>query len=369
MRAKMKGWTAVAGALLLGSMLGGCGGSRLALPAPDAIQPRVITTPTRFDTDDPAIWINPADRAQSLVLGTDKDSDGALYAFDLSGKVVGTVLGLKRPNNVDVGYGLPLGGKPTDIAVVTERERRRLRIFRLPDLQSVEAGDLVVFEGDANRAPMGVALYQRPKDGAMFVFVSGKAGPTDGYLAQYRLADNGAGQAAITLVRYFGRYSGRKEIEAIAVDQELGYVYYSDESFGVRKYAADPDAPGANDELASFGTTGFAEDREGISIYRVDAATGYILVSDQQANRLRIYRREGEPGRPHEHALMKSVPLAAIESDGNEVTSEGLGAAFPHGLLVAMSNGRVFHYYAWEDIAGPDLKRAEGPRQPAAREE
>ena len=62
---------------------------------------------------------------------------------------------------------------------------------------------------------------------------------------------------------------------------------------------------------------------------------------------------------PHEHALLKTVPVAAIESDGSEVTSASLGPKFPHGLLVAMSNGRVFHYYAWEDIAGRELKQRE----------
>ena len=327
-------------------------------PAPNALKPRVITEPTKFDTDDPAIWIHPTDRAKSLIVGTDKNSDGALYVYDLDGKIVNVVHGLKRPNNVDIAYGLSLGGKPTDIAVTTERELKRLRVFTVPDMTCVDKGDLVVFDGDANRAPMGIALYKRPRDGAMFAFVGGKSGPPTGYIGQYRLADDGTGHVKMTLVRQFGAYSGKKEIEAIAVDAELGYVYYSDETFGVRKYAADPDAPDAGRELAVFGTTGYTSDHEGISIYKINDGTGYLLVSDQQANQFRIYPREGAPGRPHEHALLKTVPVSAIECDGSEVTSLALGPKFPHGLFVAMSNGKVFHYYAWEDIAGTDLKIA-----------
>lgn len=329
-----------------------------AAAAPGALRPVVITEPTLHDTDDPAIWIHPTDRSKSLIVGTDKDSDGALYVYDLHGKIVQRVGGLKRPNNVDIGYGLLLGGRPTDIAVTTEREMQRLRIFALPDMRPVDGGDLLVFGGDKNRAPMGIALYRRPRDGAMFAFVGGKSGPPVGYIGQYRIEDGGAGQVKLTLVRQFGRYSGRKEIEAIAVDAELGYVYYSDETVGVRKYAADPDAPRANDELALFGTTGFAGDHEGISIYKVNDGTGYLLVSDQQANQFRVYKREGEPGRPHEHTLVKTVPVAAIESDGSEVTSAVLSPKFPAGLFVAMSNGRVFHFYSWADIAGRDLKVA-----------
>jgi 3-phytase len=327
-------------------------------PAANTLAPRVVTQPARYDTDDPAIWIDRADPSRSLIVGTDKEADGALYVYDLGGRIVNRVGGLKRPNNVDIAYGLPLGGTPTDIAVTTERDMMRLRVFSLPGMTSIDNGDLVVFDGDTNRAPMGIALYRRARDGAMFAFVGGKAGPLTGYIGQYRLADDGTGHVKMTLIRSFGAYSGRKEIEAIAVDVELGYVYYADESVGVHKYKADPDAPDANTELALFATSGFAGDHEGISIYKVNDGTGYILVSDQQANQFRVYPREGAPGRPHEHRLVKTVPVAAIESDGCEVTNVDLGPAFPHGLFVAMSNGRVFHYYAWEDIAGQDLKIA-----------
>ena len=315
-----------------------------------AVHPRIITEPAKHDTDDPAIWINTADPARSLVLGTDKNSDGALLAYDLAGKIVRSVTGLKRPNNVDLVKGFKLGGREVDLAVVTEREQRRLRVFTLPDLTGADDGDLVVFGGDPERAPMGVAFYRRPRDGAVFVIVGGKSGPAEGYLAQYRLEDDGAGKVKITLVRQFGAYSGRAEIEAIAVDAELGYVYYSDETFGVRKYAADPDAPDANRELALLATKGFESDHEGISIYKHTDGTGYILVSDQQAHRFPIFPRQGTTGKPHDHPKLKTVDVAAIESDGSEITSTPL-PGFPGGLFVAMTEGKVFHFYAWDDIA------------------
>jgi 3-phytase len=333
-------------AATLGLLVAGC--ERVA---PDqAIAPRVVTTAAPHDTDDPAIWINRGNPAQSLVVGTDKDTDGALMAFDLQGKVVGSVPGLQRPNNVDVAYGLMLGGRPVDIAVLTEREAQRLRVFRLPDLAPLDTGDLSVFDGDTTRGPMGIALYTRPSDGAIYAIVGGKTGPDGSYLWQYRLEDNGAGQVQLTKVREFGAYSGRKEIEAIAVDNELGYVYYSDEQFGVHKYHADPAAPAANEELALFGTTGFAGDMEGISIYKTGPGTGYILVSNQQADTFRVFPREGTALNPHEHPLVKSVRLSTRESDGSDVTNVEL-PGFPGGLFVAMSTDRTFHYYAWADLA------------------
>jgi 3-phytase len=159
----------------------------------------------------------------------------------------------------------------------------------------------------------------------------------------------------VTKVRAFGAFSGTGEIEAVAVDDALGYVYYSDEAAGVRKYHADPDAAGAERELALFATTGFAADREGISIYASGEGTGYIVVSDQQANRFQMFRREGTAGDPHAHAVVRVVAVTAADSDGSEVTNAALGAAFPHGLFVAMSEGKVFHFYPWPALAGENL--------------
>lgn len=172
-------WTAIASIATFSSATSG-----FTKETPRAeIRPRVVTEPVKHDSDDPAIWVHPTDPSKSLIIGTDKNTDGSLYVFDLEGKIVQRVPGLKRPNNVDIAYGFQLGGKPVDIAVVTEREQQRLRVFALPDMKELDAGDLVVFDGDPKRSPMGIALYRRPRDGALFAIVSGKSGPKDGYLA------------------------------------------------------------------------------------------------------------------------------------------------------------------------------------------
>jgi len=337
--------------LLLVALAAGC----VRSPAPDPLAtnpplaPRVVSEPVPHDADDPAIWIHPEDPARTLVLGTDKDSAGGLYAFDLAGRIVARVAPLARPNNVDVLRGLRLGGRAVDVALVTEREAGRLRVFRLPDLAPLDVGGLPVMEGDPARVPMGVAGYRRARDGATFVFVGGKGGPADGYVVQYRLEEAAPGVVQATRVRAFGAYSGRKEIEAIAVDAERGWVYYSDEGFGVRKYAADPAAPEGNAELALLGATGFAGDHEGIAIRPGDRREGAIIVSNQQAWTFRVFAPAGPPGRPHDHRLRGSVRLSTRETDGCEI-SRGPLPGFPGGLFVAMSDDRTFHYYAWDDL-------------------
>lgn len=321
---------------------------------PVDLTPILATEPVGEDPDDPAIWIHPRDPSRSLIIGTDKTAApaGALFVFGLDGKIRQKISGLDRPNNVDVEYGLRLGGRQVDIAVATERYRSRLRIYRIaPDgsrLEELSPGGLPVFEGQVGEAaaPMGIALYKRPRDGAIFAIVGRKTGPREGYLWQYRVEDDGAGGVRLAKVREFGRFSGQGEIEAIAVDDELGYVYYADEGDGIHKWHADPDHPDASRELAHFGRDGFRGDREGIAIYAQPGGKGYIICTDQLPgnSEYRVYRREGAPGRPHDHSEAVAVLRGGADStDGIEVSAHRFGNRFPTGILVAMnSSGKNF---------------------------
>lgn len=321
--------------------------------APDALRPVLVTERVLNDSDDPALWIDTTDVTRSLVLGTDKgDTTGGVYVFNLDGRIdtLRTRRPMKRPNNVDAITGVLLGGQHVDIAVAAERGAMALRVFRLPEMTAIDGGGIPVFGNDSTRAPMGVALYLRASDGAVFVIAGGKSGPAQGYLTQLRLVDAGNGTLRGEPVREFGAYSGTKEIEAIVVDQQLGYVYYSDETVGIRKYHADPDHPQAAAELALFATSGFVQDHEGMAIYPTSDSTGYLLASDQQGRRLQVFRREGEAGNPHAHQSIATIPVSAEETDGMDVTARALGPRFPEGLLVMMSTDRTFHFYDWRDV-------------------
>lgn len=325
----------------------------------EKVLPVIVTDTVSFDTDDPAIWINPQNPEASLILGTDKDMDGALYVFGLDGKKIDSLIrrDINRPNNVDVGYGLKLASGPVDFAVTGERLTSKIRFFSLPDMTELMPGGLEVYAGESGenyRDLMGIALFQNPDTDKSYVIAGRKNGPTDGtYLWQYEILTDG-NEISLELVRKFGAYSGLKEIEAIAVDNELGYIYYSDEGAGVRKYYADPEK--GNEELSFFAQEGFADDHEGISIYKIDDQTGYILISDQGANRFHVFPREGSSENPNDHHLITIINTSTISSDGSEVSSLALGPNFPHGLFVAMSDDKTFQIYRWEDLAGNQLK-------------
>ena len=341
------------------------------------IRPQLGTAQVPNDPDDPAIWINAADPSKSLIFATDKmPGVGGLYVFGLDGTLKRTVAPLDRPNNVDVEYGFVSGGQKVDIAVVTERLKHRLRIFAIApdgsDLRDLAANGLPVLTGQQAPAsePMGIALYKRPRDGAIFAIVAPKTGARTNYLWQYRLAEvNGAVTA--TLVRRFGAFSQIGavageigEIEAVVVDDALGYVYYSDERYGIRKYHADPDHAQAGKELAVLGRGGYQGDREGLAIYSTPNGGGYLVSSDQipGGTRVMIYSRNGSGKGPHDQPLLAAIPTGADSTDGLDVTSTPL-PGFPNGLLAMMnSSPRNFLLYQWSAVAARLQDGAGSPR-------
>lgn len=310
------------------------------------IKPDFITQKTINDTDDPAIWVNPDDASKSIIFGTDKETNGGIYAFDLNGKIIEskTIRNVKRPNNVDLTYNFKINDSlTTAILAFTEREKQQIRIYSVPDMKPLDNGGIKVFEDESNanfRLPMGISFYLSPISNKTYLIVGRKDGPKKGYLYQYELQSVNNTIKAV-LVRKFGNFSAIKEIEAIAVDNENGFIYYSDEEFGVRKYYAEPSK--GNKELAVIGQGRFLTDIEGIAIAKTSEKGGYILISDQQKGMFNVFDRQT-------NQFIKAIDLTTVETDGCDVTTNNLGSKFPKGIFVAMNDSKEFYVYSFEKI-------------------
>ena len=290
------------------------------------------------------------------------ESMGGLYVFGLDGALRQSLTPLDRPNNVDVEYGFAAAGGSTDIAVVTERMQHRLRVFAIPPdggpLTDLAPAGLSVLAGETGDAsePMGIAVYKRPRDGAVFAIVAPKTGRTTNYLWQYRLESDPAGRMTATLVRRFGNFSrvGAEpdeigEIEAVVVDDALGYVYYSDERSAIRKYHADPDHPDAARELAVIGADGYMRRSRRAGDLRNGGAHRIPRVERSGARQHagQAVPARGRGANPHDHSDVRTVVTVSDSTDGLEVTSRPL-PGFPQGLLIMMnSSAKDFLLYDW----------------------
>lgn len=310
------------------------------------ITPDYISEQTAFDADDPAIWFNNDNPDKSVIFGTDKHTNGGVYAFDLKGEIIDslTIRNIKRPNNVDIGYSFPLNDTlTTDFLVTTEREAQQLRFFSIPNLRPLDLGGIKVFEDEKItdfKFPMGVATYQ--VDHKFYIFISRKKGPKQGYLYQYQIKYNDSLKTIqAKLVRKFGAFSGKKEIEAIAVDAQYGVVYYADETHCIRKYYANP-ARG-NQEISCFGESHFKRDIEGIAIAKTSITDGYIIVSDQQNGTFNFFDRKT-------NNFIQSIDLSTKGTDGCEVIASPVGALFPNGIFVAMNDNKNFYIYNFSKL-------------------
>ena len=256
----------------------------------------LFTRPVEYDADDPAFAYNSAEPDRSLLLGTDKQEKvGALFAFDLSGKVVAQSAPLDRPNNVDVlDEPQSFVGK-SPIAVVTERLQNRLKIFQVNWSGNIfvdVTGSTEVFASETgeDKAPMGVATWSYGE--RSFVFVTPKAGGTSRHLEQLELKWNPLTKKVDAVsVRRFGAFSGKKETESIVVDPETGRIFYSDEGNGVWVYDARPEA--VDRPLMLIRNPLHVGDHEGLAIM------GDLLVSTDQRKDRSYYwfydKRSGIP--------------------------------------------------------------------------
>ena len=79
-------------------------------------------------------------------------------------------------------------------------------------------------------------------------------------------------------------------------------------------------------------------DIEGIAIAKTGAASGYLIVSDQQRGLFNVYDRKT-------NAFITAINLTTLETDGCDVVTTPLGSAFPKGIFVAMNDAKNFYVY------------------------
>lgn len=350
------------------------------------------------DADDPAIWVHPSQPQHSLVLGTLKN--GGLAAYALDGATVQRVPAPAAPsaddapgrfNNVDIVEGFRLGGTRVDLAVVTDRGRDTLRIYRI-DGRHAEGGPALtdvtdpavpwVFSrttAEVNSQATAYGLAVRPAARGSALAVVSQRERTR--LAVVELHDTGRGTVGYRLRQSFAlpdRFAvkgGREwtpcqdedgaqpQVEGMVFDLRTGVLYAAQEQVGI--WRIDLDAPQRAqlvDTVRTFGvpyeriwdaeeeeyacayaTTGRAArhagrhlsaDAEGLTILDLSGER-WLLASSQGDSTFVAYDLQ------RRHRVVGSFRIAdgptvdgSEHSDGAAVTSRHLGPRFPQGMLV-----------------------------------
>ncbi|MEA5504628.1 5'/3'-nucleotidase SurE [Halotia wernerae UHCC 0503] len=306
------------------------------------------------DADDPAIYINASNSADSLVLTSVKNA--GLRVYDLSGKLLQTINpGDIRYNNIDLQYGFKLGNQTIDIAVASDRGNDKLAIFKinpnpstpgqyLEDITDSNIGTLFQSSpfaspySSSSRSSYGLALYRSPVTNDYYVFTSRRE---TGDVAQFKLINKGNGQIGYERIREFtipAIGDRDPQTEGMVVDQETGFLYIGQENVGIWKFQAEPNGGTTGkliDTVKDLGGNHLTADVEGLTIYYGKNGTGYLLASSQGDNTFAAYTREGNNEYVGNFAVGSNGAIDSVqESDGADVINVPLGSNFPYGLFV-----------------------------------
>jgi 3-phytase len=180
--------------------------------------------------------------------------------------------------------------------------------------------------------PYGVCMYHSQRSGEFYVFLTSRD-DVEPLVEQWRLSSVGSGQINAEKVRSLSLGS---QTEGCVADDELGHLYLAEEEVGIWKYPAEPDA-GLDRVLVDAADSGghLVADAEGLTIAYGPDGTGYLLASSQGNSSYTVYRREGSNAYLRTFEVKDGSEIdGTTDTDGVDVTTAGLGSAFPSGLFV-----------------------------------
>jgi 3-phytase len=301
-----------------------------------------VGTPNADAADDPAIWRNAADPAQSLIVGTDKKA--GLYVYGLDGKTR-DFLDAGRVNNVDLKDGVAINGAQGILVAASDRNdlaNARVALFRL-DPATAKLTAIGKVEGGRGEA-YGICLGRDEAGLSAFIVLK------DGTINQVAIDASGATPTGrIVRTMKLGTQS-----EGCAVDDRTHILYVAEEDVGLWRFDARATGSTAPTKIAAADGKNLVMDAEGVAIAPIGEKDGYVLVSSQGDNAYVVYKMSDDSyvGR---FRVVDGAIGGSEETDGIELMLGDFGPAYPGGLFIAQDGHNAaaaqnFKLVAWDDI-------------------
>jgi 3-phytase len=316
---------AVVGALAAGAF-GPSGRAEGLSDATVMVTPAAETAPVQSDGDaagDVAVWVNEAQPAASLVIGTDRR--GAVELYDMSGRRVQRVT---RPTgttaSVDVRDGFSLGGRTVTLVATAGRA---LSFFRL-DAVSRELREANARDVPTSGPAAGLCLYRSAVSGRFYAFVTEPAGD----VTQYELFD----QAGAVDARPVRSWPVERPAAWCVADDETGRLFISAAQSGVWRYNAEPDAsPLERKQVDRAGGEHLTPRVGGVAVVTQPGRQGVLVASSAGDDSFALYRRGHEHGWLGQRQVVAGAAADGCSATGGiEAVAADLGPDFPAGIFV-----------------------------------
>ena len=300
--------------------------------------------------DDPAIWINPSNVEESVVIGTDKK--GGLATYNLDGALL-NYYEVGKMNNCDLRYGFSLGSDTIDILAASNRSSHSLSLYKISEGGVLDSIHARTIKSEMTDDVYGLCMYKSPVTGKYFVFMNSKAGEIEQWelLANNQLID-------AKLVRSF---SVNTQTEGMVADDSTAIVYIGEEVAGIHKFDAEPG--GSNEgkliALSSEENKNIKYDIEGLTIYPTDSVNGYLIASSQGNYSYAVFERQGDNKYLGSFRIVDGVIDGVEETDGIDVTNVSLGKDYPKGMFVVQDGynyegkkllSQNYKFISWAEI-------------------
>ena len=321
---------------------GGGARRRCRLREPPAVAARLATATTfRHAANDAAIWVDPPDPANSLLLVS--GGEGGLEINELSGgraaRVRSAGSGLHRYSPATCRAGTAL----VDLVIASDQRLGAVRVYTLDaPARRLHRADRRAARSRrcdhravhvSQRADRQALCIRRDRPGAARTM-----GTVHARRARQRPASSGALPRA------------RASAHCVA-DDAVGAVYFSEESVGIWRVAAEPESDAARtpvDLVEPRGT--LHEEVKGLALYRREGQSAYLVAADAGAGAFNVYSLDGKRAgafsiagkRSSKSAMPKGSPPCPRRSATTSRKAQ---------LIVADEDAGNYKLVAWSDIA------------------
>ncbi len=317
---------AIATALALPAILAGCQARDATgtAAATKVVAATAQTEPTASGETNAAVLARDAgDPASAQVIAT--AALGGIETYGVDGKRVAAVAAGEAVA-LDIASGVPLGpNRVADVVAAVDATGNYLRLFLRTADGLAEAGARPL---PLDFAAEGLCLYQNPLDRSLHAFIVGDGGEVD----QQVIFANADGKLDARQVR---RISLPSPLKQCVVDAD-GRVFASEESVGIWRFNADPEADVSATLIDAPRLGHIEEEVSGLAVHDGGEGHRWLFASDASAGRINIYDREKDG------AWLGSFQVSAPGQDAEPIGEPGLlfvdsrplGEAFPAGVLL-----------------------------------
>lgn len=294
----------------------------VGVPVTAAGETPAVGTEGKDAADDPEIWVDPANPARGVIVGTDKQA--GLYVFDLAGKPLQFVAA-GRINNVDLRPGFPVEGRDQVLIAASDRDHNAVAFFLL-DPATLQVRPFGVAPLPTSEA-YGFCLGRRGE--RIVAVMVGKDGDV-------RQADVSAGPSSpvLTPTRAFAVGS---QSEGCVVDDQAQALYVAEEAKGIWRYDLDPATGPRRTQLAAAPSTMLKPDVEGLTLLREGAKT-WLIASSQGDSAFAVWSVEAAPRYVGRFSVVGGHGADPVTGTDGLAAHAGPAGAFPEGLIVVQDD-------------------------------